>query len=208
MIEKPRTAQFYLLPKIHKNLSKPLGRPIVSANDCPTEHLSEVADFFLKPLMTKLRSYLRDTSHFLLEIMKLGSVPANSVLVTFDVVSLYTNILICQAILCIIQALNLLPNTSQKPCNSTIKEMVKVTLESNNFQFNGDNYLQVGGTAMGTRVAPSLANIFMADFEEKYVYTYHKQPFFGKRYLDDCILVRVHGVDELKKFSDNLNGAL
>ncbi len=83
--------------------------------------------------------------------------------------------------------------------------MVKLTLESNNFQFNGDNYLQVGGTAMGTRVAPSLANIFMADFEEKYVYTYHKQPLFWKRYLDDCVLVWVHGEEELKKFLDHLN---
>ena len=46
VVEEPRTAQFYLLPKIHKRLENPPGRPIVSANDCPTERISEIADFF------------------------------------------------------------------------------------------------------------------------------------------------------------------
>ena len=58
---------------------------------------------------------------------------------------------------------------------------------------------------MGTRVAPSLANIFMSDFEEEYVYTYPKQPFFWKRFLDDIIMVWLHGREELDKFIDHLN---
>ena len=36
----------------------------------------------------------------------------------------------------------------------------------NKFQFNRENYLQIGGTAMGTRVAPFYANIFMPNLEE------------------------------------------
>ena len=41
-------------------------------------------------------------------------------------------------------------------------------LEYNIFQFNGENYLSVGGTAMGTHIAPSLTKIFTTIFEETY----------------------------------------
>ncbi len=58
---------------------------------------------------------------------------------------------------------------------------------------------------MGTNLAPSLANIVMADFEEKYVYTYHKQPLFWKHFLDDCIMVWTHGWEELYLFEKHLN---
>ena len=44
----------------------------------------------------------------------------------------------------------------------------------NNFDFAGKHYLQVGGTAMGTKVAPSFANTFMGWFEHHHVYTYPK----------------------------------
>ncbi len=38
-------------------------------------------------------------------------------------------------------------------------------MKLNNFKFNGNHYLQIGGTAMGIWVAPSYANIFMGDKE-------------------------------------------
>ncbi len=39
-IKNPRTPLFYTLPKIHKNIRPPPGRPILSANDSPTERIS------------------------------------------------------------------------------------------------------------------------------------------------------------------------
>ena len=50
---KISTAQFYMLPKIHKNKTNPPGRPIVSGNGCPTERISSFVDFFLQPLIIK-----------------------------------------------------------------------------------------------------------------------------------------------------------
>ena len=64
------------------------------------------------------------------------------------------------------------------PTNISLVELLEAVLTLNNFQFNDENFLQVGGTAMGTKVAPSLANVFMADFEERYIYSYEKQPIF------------------------------
>ena len=42
-----------------------------------------------------------------------------------------------------------------------------VPQHSMSFSFNGDHYLQIGGTAMGTATAPNYANLFMDRFETK-----------------------------------------
>ena len=49
----------------------------------------------------------------------------------------------------------------------------------NNYTFNGVNYLQVKGCAMGTTAAPSHATIFMGRFEENFIYPH---------ILADCFL--------------------
>ena len=87
-----RTAMFYMLPKIHKKLQNPSGRPIVSGNSCPTEKISQLVDFFLQPHVKQLPSYIKDTTHFLNKLDNLGRIPANAILVTLDVAGLYTNI--------------------------------------------------------------------------------------------------------------------
>ena len=60
-----RTAMFFMLPKIHKKLKNPPGRPIVSGNSYPTEKISQVVDFFFHPHVRQLPSYIKDTTHFL-----------------------------------------------------------------------------------------------------------------------------------------------
>jgi hypothetical protein len=58
---------------------------------------------------------------------------------------------------------------------------------------------------MGTRVAPSFANLFMADFEDKYIYTHPNQPLVWMRYIDDIFLVWQHDSEELETFLKYLN---
>ena len=95
---KPRMPQLYLLPKIHKPQRPPPGRPIISANDCPTERISQLVDFFLQPFIPDIDSYVRDTSDLLNILDKIGSIPVGSRLVALDVNSLYTNIVNAEAI--------------------------------------------------------------------------------------------------------------
>ncbi len=61
----PTCLRFYILPKIHKNRQNPPGRPIVSANNHPTERISEYVSDILNPLVFKLPSSLKDTTDFL-----------------------------------------------------------------------------------------------------------------------------------------------
>ena len=75
------------------------------------------------------------------------------------------------------------------PHNSYIVELLQVVLTNNYFDFNGKHYCQKSGTAMGTKLAPSYANLFMSKFEQDHVYTYHLQPTLWKRFIDDIFLI-------------------
>ena len=205
---KIRTAQFYMLPKIHKNRTRPPGRPIVSGNGCPTERISKFVDFFLQPGVKLIRSYIRDTSDFLLMLRSLNNVPEGCILVTLDVSSLYTNIPNVEGCLAVEELLNSTRSNTSKPSNEYLLKLLKKVLHCNNFDFNGRHFLQVGGTAMGTKVAPAYANTFMGWFEESHVYTYHQQPLLWKRFIDDIFMVWHHNNDELNSFIEYLNSRM
>ena len=64
-------------------------RPIVAGPTCETHRISTLLDILLKPYNTKVQSYVRDIVDFL------NTIPENnpeSILVSFDVTSLYSNI--------------------------------------------------------------------------------------------------------------------
>ena len=58
---------------------------------------------------------------------------------------------------------------------------------------------------MGTKLAPSYANLFMTKFEQNHVYTYHLQPTLWKRFVDDIFMIWPHGMDSLLEFIQHLN---
>ncbi len=95
------------------------------------------------------------------------------------------------------------PNAN--PSTESLIELLELVLKCNNFDFNGKHYLQTNGTAMGTRVAPTYANLFMADFEEKNIYTLDKPPLVWWRFIDDVFSIFVGTEAEVKEFVDKLN---
>jgi hypothetical protein len=203
-----KTSKFYLLPKIHKGIMPPPGRPIVAAIGSPTEKISKLVDFFINPLSVNHKSYIKDTTHFLKTLQDVGPLPANSMLVTFDVTSLYTNIPNDGGIEAANQLLTRCRSRHFKPNNASVIKLLEFVLTKNNFQFNGKHYLQVGGTSMGTRTAPSYADCYLDKFKRDFVYTYHLQPFLWKRYLDDCFCIWQHGEEELTTFLNHLNSRI
>ena len=106
-------------------------------------------------------------------------------LCNLDITSLYTNIPHNAGIQSIEEILVIYITPNNLPHNSYIIELLEVVLTNNHFNFNGKHYHQVSGTAMGTKLAPLYANLFMTKFEEKYVYTYPLQPKLWKRFIDD-----------------------
>lgn len=63
-------------------------------------------------------------------------------------------------------------------------------LQHNYFWYNSEYYRQLNGIGMGAKYAPSLANIFMAKWEEKEVYlNTPTQLIMYQRFIDDCIII-------------------
>jgi hypothetical protein len=84
-------------------------------------------------------------------------------------------------------------------------KLLRLVLGRNNFTFNGKHFLQIKGTAIGTKVAPGFANNYVAWFERLFVYLYHNQPLIWLRFIDDIFLVWTHGEAELLEFVAFLN---
>jgi len=87
--DPPRIPVFYTLTKIHK--PTPVGRPIISGCDGPTERISVFADHLIQPIAQKQASYLKDVTDFL-NLIEKTKLLKNTILVSIDVTSLYTNI--------------------------------------------------------------------------------------------------------------------
>ena len=163
-------------------------------------------DHFLNPTTFKLRSYIRDTTHLLQILANLPELPPNSILVTLDVASLYTNIPTDFGLKAAKKALQQSRgNPIYKPSNKSLIQLLEQVLKKNNFQFNGQNFLQIKGTAMGTKVAVGYANTTLGLFEDMHVYTYHTQPYLYKRFIDDIFMIWTAGHDSLLEFINHMN---
>lgn len=62
LIEHPRVATFYKLPKVHKGLIQLRGRPIVSGVESLSQNASIYVDRILQSFVHALPSNIRDTS--------------------------------------------------------------------------------------------------------------------------------------------------
>ena len=198
---QPRAARFYFFPKIHKPGNP--GHPIVFSNGVPTENISAFMDYHLCPLVTNIPSYIQDTTDFLRKLQDLPTLPGDTLLATFNVSFLYTNIPHTEGIDACREALD--PRETCVPPTRDLCQLIQIILTTNNFIFNGQHYLQTQVTAIGTRMAPSYANIFMGRLEKELLTTHHQQPLVWWRYIDDVFAVCTHGEPQLQAFLDHLN---
>ena len=155
-----------MLPKIHKENNP--GRPIISAINNPTSTIAQFVDHHLQPIAEELPSYIKDTGAFLRRINSIKFVPRNSILVTMDVSSLYTNIPHREGINATAQALQ--NRGSPSIPTRVIIKFLSLILHLNNFIFNDQHYLQKKGCAMGSKCSGSYADIFMGAFERQHIY--------------------------------------
>ena len=219
-----KTSNFYVLPKIHKNkdiidqisssehdfieISPPQdlkGRPIIAGPVSPTQRLSEFLDTLLKPIVTTLKTYIKDDWDFIRKLPK--EFESNSSLFSYNVVSLYTSIpheLGLEAIkFWITKKRSLIPDRFS---HAFILESVRFVLINNNFLFDNVMYKQVKGTAMGTKFAPSYACLTVGFLEETLLFPIVLPKYFSQQickyietnyfcYMDDGFIALPEDID-------------
>ena len=179
-----RTQRFYALPKTHKAVLK--IRPIVSACGGIFDRLGWFLQYLLKPLLKSVPAHLNNTAELVSKIHAIDTEELKGLVpVSFDVVSLYTNVNTNEAI-----------DTALEHCRRSriylyglrledIWELLHLLLDNNVFEYEGLFYQQIRGLAMGNRLSGTLAIICMDRLERKFVYSLKPKPIFYVRYVDD-----------------------
>ena len=92
-----------------------------------------------------------------------------SLLATMNVNSLYTNIPLTDGVEACRSFLTM--NTTDQTLINDIPTFVDFILKHNLFVFDDKQYLQINGTAMGTKMAPTYANIFIHYVEHIFLFS-------------------------------------
>jgi len=173
---------FYGLPKIHKK-EVPL-RPIVDYRNSPFYKMS----IFLKNILGLLdfQSYCTKNSKEFVEQLKTTKIRPGEEMVSFDIVSLFTNVPIPETLDYIKECLSKNTIWKQK-CNlseDSIMEMLILCTNNNYFSWKNIIYKQSTGTPMGSPLSPTLANFFLHSLESTIIPRNNHIKFWS-RYMDD-----------------------
>ncbi|KAK6763170.1 hypothetical protein RB195_023762 [Necator americanus] len=192
----PACPVLYTLIKTHKLSENGLTsndprdfkvRPITSVIGGPTDRISWLLNIILNQLLKYVPAHLSSSSNFL-KHLRSTSFERECVVETFDVTSLYTNVSNDVAM----QAVHELLTQRQASLNMygfsirQIMTLINECLNCSIFRWSGQYYRQLRGLAMGQRLAPTLAIVFMAKIEKPII---DRKPLLYCRYIDDCCVV-------------------
>ena len=106
-------------------------------------------------------------------------------LVSFDIVSLFTNIPLDETVSICADFLYRGPSTIALPFPEEVFiELMEIATKSVSFSFNEILYCQIEGVSKGSPLGPILDNIFVG-FQERLLFEKFPKPFIYLRYLDD-----------------------
>ncbi|BHF70018.1 hypothetical protein SprV_0301306700 [Sparganum proliferum] len=177
-------ARFYGLPKIHKP-NVPL-RPIVALKGTPTYGLAKWLAKHLKKLTDGSEHTAVSSTHFL-ERLKGVIIAPDEIMVSFDVVSLFTSIPKELAMRVVDDLLKKRYDEEGKPFKRRhAMELLDYCLRTY-FTFNGQIYEQIQGTPMGSPISGYLAEAVLQELETRVFQTY--KPKFWMRYVDDTFVI-------------------
>ncbi len=159
-LSNPKLARLYGIPKIHRS-NCPV-RPIVSGVDTSCYNLAQILNKFLTGLKRSNPCHLKDSTEFVDKLTDLSSrqINCNNLkMASLDVVALYPSIPL-EEVYPIVEELIV----ENRYSSALAKEVICLLCLVNNqifFTFDGKIFQQTDGLAMGSPIAPILANLYM-----------------------------------------------
>ena len=125
---------------------------------------------------------------------------------SLDVESLFTNIPVDETIKIAVDDLFSSNMYRGKLSKSELYYLLKLATSESSFIFDNILYKQIGGVAMGSPLAPSLANAFLCHYEKLWLNSCPPEfkPAVYRRYVDD-IFVLFKSKDHLLSFAKYMN---
>ncbi|CAJ0932093.1 unnamed protein product [Ranitomeya imitator] len=182
-------------------------RRIVSGCGGLNEPICRFLDYYLKPCVEELSSYVKDSADVLQRLQGVTLGP-DMFLITGDVESLYTCINHEQGISA---ARFFLSNKGiDGELLHLLLELLEHALTHNYFTFKDRHYVQQRGVAMGVAFTPSYANLFMGQWEREHMLPYlndvqSPSVVSCMRFIDDLLFIWQGERKELDKFLIHLN---
>jgi len=200
---KPTAPTIRGLPKVHKQ-NIPI-RPLINFTTAPTYRIAKHIDKLLKQYITFENNHSVKNNIELVNKIESIKIPHGAKLASFDIVNMYTNIPIEETIKITEDLLtkNGL-KTTEKYELINILVITEIT-KPNYFTHNNEFYKQTQGLPMGSPLSGTLAEIYLNNFENKYIFNNHNKYrnniIYWNRYVDD-ILILFQGT---KRQLDNLH---
>ena len=194
----------YGLPKIHKP-DIPL-RPIISSIGSPCYALAGYLLKILRPFSGKSTSFIKNSYHFV-QLLNSITPQATDILVSFDVINMFTNIPVDEALVVIGDELQKDYTLASRSCLQwdAIMELLEVCLKTTYFQVDNKFFQQKDGMAMGNSLSPIVCDLYMVHFEKLALDSALFKPSCWFRYVDDTFVIWPHGPNTLQNFLIHLN---
>jgi len=176
---------------------------IVSFTDSPAYGLDKEWSLLLKPLIGKPKHHVKNSSGFASPVIH-ELLQTDEIMVSFDVVSLFTQVPIHFELNIAKQRLQSDSELSLRTGLSTtdLIKGLEIFLNSTNFMFRGKHYKQVFGTAMGSPVSV-VANLVMENIETRALETFVDPPRLWKRCVDGTFVIMKRS--KLSEFLTHVN---
>ena len=158
----------------------------------------------MSPFVKSLPSYIKDTNHALKTFRDFNFPGQNKLIFTMDITSLYTVIPNHEGLLALKYFFD--QRANKEPSTETLIRLAELVLTLNCFSFSDNYYKQINGVAMGTKMGPSYANLFVGFIEQQFFDKFDgTKPELYRRYIDDCFGATSCSRQELDYFITSVN---